>query len=112
MTQLSAKNRKTAVVNITSRMGSIDDNSSGGYYAYRASKAALNMISKSLSIDLTPKGISVISLYPGWVQTDMGGKNATLDVYTSVSKMINTIKNINASVLGKMLNYDGIVIPY
>jgi NAD(P)-dependent dehydrogenase (short-subunit alcohol dehydrogenase family) len=93
-------------------MGSIEDNNSGSYYQYRASKAALNMVTKSLAVDLKPVGISVIALHPGWVQTDMGGKNASITPFMSVSSMINTIKNINDSVIGKMLNFDGNVIPY
>ena len=110
--QLSAANRKTVVVNITSMIGSIEDNTSGSHYSYRTSKTALNMISKSLAVDLRPVGINVISLHPGWVQTDMGGPNARINAYTSVSNMINTIKNSNESVSGKFLNYDGNPIPY
>ena len=59
------------IANITSRMGSIADNDSGGRYGYRASKAALNALSKSLAIDLKPQGIAVAILHPGWVQTRM-----------------------------------------
>ena len=100
------------MVNITSKMGSIEDNTSGTHYSYRTSKTALNMISKCLAVDLKPVGINVISLNPGWVQTDMGGPNALINTYTSVSNMINTIKNSNESVSGKLLNYDGNPIPY
>src|SRR3989442_1342410 len=64
------------VVSITSRMGSIDDNSSGGYYGYRASKSALNMMNKSLSLELKPEGFTCIVMHPGWVATDMGGSSA------------------------------------
>jgi NAD(P)-dependent dehydrogenase (short-subunit alcohol dehydrogenase family) len=58
---------------ITSRMGSIDDNSSGGYYGYRMSKTALNMAGRSLAIDLQPRGIAVAILHPGMVATRMVG---------------------------------------
>ncbi len=68
-------------------MGSIDDNTSGGRYAYRSSKAALNMVTKSLAVDLAPRGISAIVLHPGWVQTDMGGSNASTSVEKSVAGM-------------------------
>lgn len=110
--QVAASKRKTLVVNITSKMGSIDDNTSGGYYPYRTAKAALNMVSKSLAVDLKPVGINVIALHPGWVKTDMGGSQAPLDTNTSVSNMINTIRNVDDSVVGKMLNFDGQVIPW
>jgi len=93
-------------------MGSIDDNTSGSYYPYRASKTALNMITKSLAVDLKPKGIQVIAIHPGHVKTDMGGPTGKLEVHESVNHMINSIKGINESVLGKMLNYDGKVIPW
>lgn len=59
------------IANITSRMGSIADNDSGGRYGYRASKAALNAFGKSLAMDLKPKGIAVAQLHPGYVQTRM-----------------------------------------
>ena len=59
----------TIVANVTSKMGSIDDNGSGGSYAYRASKCALNIVTKSLSIDLKDLGIDTILLHPGWVMT-------------------------------------------
>ena len=59
------------VAHVTSRMGSITDNTSGAYYGYRASKAALNAVAKSLSVDLAPKGVSVVVLHPGFVRTEM-----------------------------------------
>ena len=68
-----AKSQEKKIVNITSKMGSIDDNTSGGYYLYRSSKTALNMAVKSLSLDLASRGITTIVMHPGWVQTDMGG---------------------------------------
>jgi len=62
---------------ITSRMGSIDDNSSGGYYGYRMSKTALNMAGRSLAVDLRPRGIAVVILHPGMVATRMVGYSGT-----------------------------------
>lgn len=61
----------TVVANLTSKVGSVEDNRSGGGYAYRASKAALNIVNKSLSIDLSEKGITCVLLHPGYVRTDM-----------------------------------------
>lgn len=75
----------------TSRMGSIGDNDSGGAYGYRASKAALNAVGKSLSIDLKPRQIKVLLLHPGWVKTDMGGPNGLLTVQESVSAQLDLI---------------------
>lgn len=75
------------MVTISSRGGSISDNTSGGAYAYRPSKAAVNMVMKSLAVELIPKQIRVLLLHPGWVKTDMGGPNALIDVETSVKEM-------------------------
>ena len=97
---------------ITSKMGSIDDNKGGGSYVYRSSKAALNAVVKSISVDLRGSGFSVAVLHPGWVQTDMGGPNALIDVTTSVSKMIDVIDNLNFHNSGSFFNYDGGIIPW
>ena len=70
---------------ITSRMGSVADNGSGGYYGYRASKAAVNAIGKSLAMDLKPRGIAVFLLHPGYVATDMvGGTGAVTPLKSAV----------------------------
>ena len=115
--QLSSGKRKTAVVNISSLLGSIESIPFEGQtvfptYPYRTSKAALNMVSKMLAVDLKPEAISFIALHPGWVQTDLGGPNATLTVQTSVSKQIKVIQSIDDSQLGKLINLDGSIIPY
>ncbi|MDX1581005.1 MAG: SDR family oxidoreductase, partial [Alphaproteobacteria bacterium] len=75
-----AKSTLKVIALQSSRMGSIKDNDSGGKYAYRASKAALNMVGRSLSVDLKDKGIIVLILHPGWVRTDMGGSQGLLTV--------------------------------
>ena len=95
------------IIFISSQMGSIDDNYSGGYYFYRTSKSALNSAAKSLSIDWKADGISVLMLHPGWVRTDMGGSNAKLDIDTSVSKMLDVINSLDISKTGAFLNYEG-----
>ena len=97
---------------ISSKVGSIDDNRSGGMYTYRSSKTALNQVVKSLSIDLKPLGISVISLHPGWVRTDMGGPNALISVNESINGMMSVISNTNIKNSGQFLNYDGSEIPW
>lgn len=95
------------IIFISSQMGSIDDNYSGGYYFYRTSKSALNSAAKSLSIDWKADGISVLMLHPGWVRTDMGGSNAKLDIDTSVSKMLDVINSLDMGKTGAFLNYEG-----
>jgi NAD(P)-dependent dehydrogenase (short-subunit alcohol dehydrogenase family) len=95
------------IIFISSQMGSIDDNYSGGYYFYRTSKSALNSAAKSLSIDWKADGISVLMLHPGWVRTDMGGSNAKLDIDTSVKKMLDVINSLDMGKSGTFLNYEG-----
>jgi len=95
------------VVFISSQMGSIDDNYSGGYYFYRTSKSALNSAAKSLSIDWKTDEISVLMLHPGWVKTDMGGSKAKLEIDESVNSMIKVIEASNISNTGSFLNYNG-----
>jgi len=79
------------LLHITSGMGSIADNASGGYYGYRMSKAALNMASKSIAIDFAHVGITSVVVNPGWVKTDMGGDHAPLDVADSASHLMDLI---------------------
>jgi NAD(P)-dependent dehydrogenase (short-subunit alcohol dehydrogenase family) len=81
------KSDRKLIVNISSRSGSIADNTSGGSYIYRTSKAALNMVTKGLAVDLKRHGITVVSFHPGWVQTDMGGDGAPVSVKDSVAGM-------------------------
>ena len=102
-----AKSRLKKIATLTSKMGSIDDNTSGGSYIYRSSKAAANMVMKSLSIDLQPQGISVVTLHPGWVQTDMGGSNALINTQTSVAGMRQVIEYLNLNNTGRFIAYDG-----
>lgn len=100
------------IATLTSKMGSIDDNSSGGSYIYRSSKAAGNMVMKSLSIDLQPKGIAVVTLHPGWVKTAMGGANAAVDTNASVAGMRQVIADLSLSNSGQFMAYDGKVINW
>lgn len=103
--------RGTAIA-ITSKMGSIDDNGSGGYVAYRSSKSALNSAWRSFAIDNRPKGVVAAVLHPGWVKTRMGGSNAPLTVEQSVSAMRQTIERLEPNDSGSFLNYDGTPIPW
>ncbi len=100
------------IIYITSKMGSMGDNSGGGSYIYRASKAALNAAAKSVAIDLAGEGFRAAVLHPGWVLTDMGGPNALIDTETSVSGMIGVIDNLSAEQSGGFFAYDGAEIPW
>lgn len=106
------KGSKKKLIYITSKMGSIDDNSGGGSYVYRSTKAALNAVVKSLSIDLKSEEMIVALLHPGWVQTDMGGPNGLIDKNTSVSGMIKVIDGLERSESGCFLDYTGSDIPW
>lgn len=103
---LRSSERRLTVA-ITSLMGSMADNSSGGAILYRSSKAALNAAMKSLSLDLRPQGIGVLILHPGWVRTDMGGTNAPLTAEESVSGMKRVIDGYLPSLSGRFLNFRG-----
>jgi NAD(P)-dependent dehydrogenase (short-subunit alcohol dehydrogenase family) len=100
------------IVTITSKMGSIADNGGGDNYLYRSSKAAVNMVMKSLSIDMKPTGITAVVFHPGWVKTDMGGPNAMISTEQSVSGMRGVISNLTLNDSGKFFDYDGQVIPW
>jgi NAD(P)-dependent dehydrogenase (short-subunit alcohol dehydrogenase family) len=95
------------VVALTSAMGSLADNKSGGRIAYRSSKAAVHMVTRSLAVDLEPRGITCVVVSPGWVSTDMGGPNAPLTPAASVEAMRKLIGTLGPSQTGKFFNYDG-----
>ena len=97
---------------MSSVLGSIEDNDKGGIYPYRTSKAALNMLTKSMSLDLKKHNIKAISIHPGWVKTDMGGPNAPLDKNTSIEGVLNVIEKVNDDVNGKMIDYQGKIVPW
>ena len=85
-----ARSGRKLIVSLTSGMGSLADNTSGGSIAYRSSKTAVNMVMRSLAIDLAPRGITCVVVNPGWVQTDMGGAHATLTPVESVGRAAMT----------------------
>ena len=102
-----ARSKRKLIVTLTSGMGSLADNTSGGSIAYRSSKAAVNMVMRSLAIDLAPLGITCVVVNPGWVQTDMGGTQATMTSAESVTKLRNLIETLGPAQSGKFFNYDG-----
>lgn len=84
------------MVAITSQMGSIADNGSGGWNAYRASKAALNAAWRSMAVELAREPVAIAMLHPGWVQTDMGGSNATLPTSDSVTALRGVVERLSS----------------
>ena len=96
---------------ITSRMGSIEDNTSGGYYGYRMSKAGVNMAAKSLSIDLAPSGVGVFLLHPGYVATDMTGNQGTA-VADSARGLIARMDELGMDQTGTFWHQEGYALPW
>ncbi len=97
---------------ITSRMGSMADNDSGGSYAYRMSKAAVNAAGKSLSIDLKPQGIAVGILHPGYVRTDMTGHNGLMDTDESARGLIARMDELTLENSGSFWHSNGELLPW
>ena len=107
-----SRSERKLIVTLTSGMGSIADNASGGAFAYRSSKAAVNMVMRSLAIDLAPRGITCVVVNPGWVRTDMGGPHATLTPTESVKRLRDLIETLGPAHSGKFFNHDGREYPW
>lgn len=100
------------IANITSRMGSIADNDSGGRYGYRASKAALNAFGKSLAIDLQPKGIAVAQLHPGYVKTRMVSFGGLITPQVSARGLAERIAQLSLENTGSFWHSNGEELPW
>ena len=109
---LLRRGRDSRIVHITSRMGSIAEDDSGGWWAYRMSKAALNIACKNMAIELRGVGIATMVLHPGWVRTGMGSSAAPLSAEESVRGMCEQIAALNMSRSGSFLDYSGASIPW
>jgi NAD(P)-dependent dehydrogenase (short-subunit alcohol dehydrogenase family) len=107
-----AKSRRRLIAVMSSGMGSIGDNTSGGAYLYRSSKSALNSVAKSMAIDLAPRGILVLALCPGWVRTDMGGSKAPLPVERSVRGLRKVLEEATPADSGSFIRYEGTRVPW
>jgi NAD(P)-dependent dehydrogenase (short-subunit alcohol dehydrogenase family) len=103
---------KAKVVNLTSTLGSIADNRSGGTTDYRLSKAALNMLTRNLAHELAQDGVLVVAIHPGWVRTDMGGTRAPLAVDASVHALLAVIDRLRPEDSGGFFNQRGDRFPY
>jgi len=99
------------IITISSSLGSIAG-ASTGFYAYRASKAAVNMVMATLANDLRDKGVIVTVFNPGWVKTDMGGADAGLEAEDSISRLRGRIAALTDADSGAFLNYDGSRLPW
>lgn len=97
---------------MTSRMGSISDNTSGGYYGYRISKAALNAVGKSLAEDLRRKGIAVALLHPGYVQTDMTSHGGDVTPEQAVAGLVQRVDELNLENSGGFWHANGQRLPW
>mmetsp|Transcript_7855 Transcript_7855/g.15448 ORF Transcript_7855/g.15448 Transcript_7855/m.15448 type:complete len:348 (+) Transcript_7855:39-1082(+) len=96
---------------LTSKVGSVDDNTSGGAYAYRASKSALNNIAKSLHVDLYPRA-TVVLLHPGYVKTDMTGGQGLIETEESVDGMLRAVEATNAQTPFRFVDFKACRIPW
>lgn len=105
------KSARPRVISVSSQMGSLDGQGTG-YYAYRSSKAALNKVMSGLARDLESYGILVCPIHPGWVQTDMGGSNATITVSQSAAGIYKLVANLSASQSGHFLTWEGKELPW
>ncbi len=100
------------IVNITSNLGSIADNTDGQFYGYRESKAALNMFTRSLAAELRGDGFTCIVMNPGWVQTDMGGPRAPLQAPESIAGIRGVIDRLTPADSGTFWTYEGKQMPW
>ena len=107
-----ARSHRKLIVTLTSGMGSIGDNTSGGSVVYRSSKAAVNMVTRSLAIDLAPRGIICVVVNPGWVRTDMGGPSGRLEPAESVNALRRLIATLGPEQSGKFFNHTGHEYPW
>ncbi len=107
-----ASSRRKTIAVVSSLMGSIDDNGSGGYYIYRSSKAAANIVTKSMAVDLRSRGILAVVLHPGWVRTDMGGPSATTSPEESVAGMRKVLGALTPADSGRFFDYRGHALPW
>lgn len=107
-----AQSETKLIATMSSKMGSMADNGSGGSYVYRSSKAAVNAVMKSAAIDLAPQGIKVAILHPGWVLTDMGGPNAEITVQESARNLQGILEGVTMENSGSFFDIDGTVIPW
>ncbi|NVJ26643.1 SDR family oxidoreductase [Myxococcus sp. AM011] len=99
--------RGARIASLSSGLGSIADNTSGGGYGYRMSKAALNMATRSLAADLRGEGLIAVAISPGWVQTDMGGASAPTQVSESATGLLTVLDRLTLGDSGGFFDFRG-----
>lgn len=102
-----ARAERPRLVFMSSRAGSIADNLRGGRYVYRSSKAAMNMVARSVAMDLADRNIITVAVHPGWVRTDMGGSGAPFEAAEAASMLRTLFDRLEPHHNGHFLNYDG-----
>ncbi len=102
-----AASERKMIVSISSKLGSMVENTDGGHYIYRSSKAALNAVHMSLANDLVDRGIASVVFHPGWARTGMGGPRALVDPGESVTAIRSIVDNLGIEDSGRFVNYDG-----
>ena len=107
-----AASEQKKLVTISSQMASITNHTTGGEYIYRSTKAAVNMVMRCFAGDVADRGLTVAVFHPGWVQTDMGGPGAAIDVVTSVNGLRPAFAKLTTADNGSFFNYDGTPLPW
>jgi len=107
-----AASEQKKVVTLSSMLGSMELNTIGGLYAYRSSKAAVNMVMKSMGLDLMKLGVRAVAMHPGWAKTDMGGPDAEIEPAEGVTGIRQVIAALADEHMGKLVAYDGSILPY
>ncbi|MEP4892055.1 MAG: SDR family oxidoreductase [Aliiglaciecola sp.] len=111
-TLLEQLRKGAKVAHITSRMGSLTDNTSGGYYGYRMSKAALNAVGVSMANDLKERGIAVALLHPGYVQTEMVSYGGDISAQDAAARLLTRIDELNLDNTGSFWHSNGEILPW
>ena len=101
------RSNRPRILNLSSGLGSITERDNFGYYAYAVSKAALNMLTRSLAFELAPEGITIVAISPGWVRTDMGGDDASISAEESADALVEAIQGIGPNLNGQFLDRFG-----
>jgi len=107
LVEMVARSQKRIIATMGSVMGSIAENNSGNYYAYRTSKTAAHMLMKGLSVDLAERGITSVAFHPGWVRTDMGGAKAPLTAEVSAEGLKKVLLGLSKEDSGRLIDYSG-----